>query len=43
MAESCYDPAEILKRLNKAVKNVLHKDNDDTRTNDGLDAAVCFY
>jgi len=42
MAESCYDPAEILKRLNKAVKNVLHKDNDDARTNDGLDAAVCF-
>lgn len=41
MYEACHDPAEILKRLNKAVKNVLHKNNDGNRTNDGLDAAVC--
>ena len=37
--QRCYDPAEILKRLNKAMKNVLHK-HSAKKTNDGLDAAV---
>jgi serine phosphatase RsbU (regulator of sigma subunit) len=35
----CTDPSEILTRLNKAMKNVLHK-HSDKKTNDGLDAAV---
>lgn len=35
-------PSEILQRLNRAVKNVLHKSTDRTDTDDGLDAAVCF-
>ena len=37
--QQCYDPAEILKRLNKSMKNVLHK-HSGKQTNDGLDAAV---
>lgn len=37
--QRCYEPAEILKRLNKAMKNVLHK-HSAKKTNDGLDAAV---
>ncbi len=40
MDEVCRDPAEILKRLSKAVKNVLHL-NADTAADDGLDAAIC--
>ena len=41
MDEACHDPAEILKRLNIAVKKVLHT-NSDKAANDGLDAAVCI-
>jgi serine phosphatase RsbU (regulator of sigma subunit) len=37
--QMCYDPSDILKRLNKAMKNVLHK-HSAKKTNDGLDAAV---
>lgn len=37
--QKCYDPSEILKRLNKAMKTVLHKHSAKT-TDDGLDAAV---
>lgn len=37
--QTCYDSAEILKRLNKAMKNALHK-NGKQMINDGLDAAV---
>lgn len=37
--QRCYEPAEILKRLNKSMKNVLHK-HSSKKTNDGLDAAV---
>ncbi len=40
MDELCRDPAEILKRLNRAVKNVLHL-NAQTAADDGLDAAIC--
>lgn len=40
MDEVCRDPAEILKRLNRAVKNVLHL-NAETAADDGLDAAIC--
>ena len=42
MDEICRDPSQILMRLNKAVKNVLYINNDETRGNDGLDAAVCI-
>lgn len=41
MEDKCRQPSEILSRLNKAVKNVLHKNNQDANTDDGLDAAVC--
>lgn len=37
--QKCYDPADILKRLNRTMKNVLHKNSGD-KTNDGLDAAI---
>lgn len=37
--QRCYEPSDILIRLNKAMKNVLHK-HSDKQTNDGLDAAV---
>lgn len=37
--QQCYEPSEILKRLNKAMKNVLHK-HSAKQTNDGLDAAI---
>lgn len=41
MEDDCYKPSEILSRLNRAVKNVLHN-NNDTNANDGLDAAICL-
>lgn len=39
--DSFFSPSDILQRLNKAVKNVLHKSTDRSETDDGLDAAVC--
>jgi serine phosphatase RsbU (regulator of sigma subunit) len=42
MDEACRLPSEILKRLNRAVKTVLHTNNDDTTADDGLDAAICI-
>lgn len=39
--EACRVPSEIIKRLNLAVKNVLHKNDDGSGTNDGLDVAIC--
>ncbi len=38
--EACREPSEILKRLNRSVKNVLHT-NSRNEADDGLDAAVC--
>jgi serine phosphatase RsbU (regulator of sigma subunit) len=38
--QGCHDPAEILKRLNRSMKNVLHKNGDKQMVDDGLDAAV---
>ncbi len=37
--QACYGPSDILMRLNKAMKNVLHK-HSAKQTNDGLDAAI---
>ncbi len=42
MDEACREPSKILNRLGRAVKNVLHKNDNDTKADDGLDAAVCF-
>ncbi|MDM8522600.1 PAS domain S-box protein [Desulfococcaceae bacterium HSG8] len=39
--ENCYDPGEILKRLNFFVKTSLHQDTEHAISDDGLDAAVC--
>ncbi len=38
----CHDPAEILKQLNSIVKTSLQQDKEDTLSDDGMDAAVCF-
>ncbi len=38
--EACREPSIILKRMNRAVKNVLHS-NSKNGADDGLDAAVC--
>jgi len=40
--DSCFDPAEILKRLNVIIKTTLHQDTDEAISDDGLDAALCF-
>ena len=40
--ESCHNPADILKRLNFMVKTSLQQDTDYARSDDGLDAAICW-
>ncbi|MCP4346693.1 MAG: SpoIIE family protein phosphatase [Desulfobacterales bacterium] len=40
--EGCHDPAEILKQMNLIVKTQLKQDTEQTPSDDGLDAAVCF-
>ncbi len=40
--EICHDPAEILKRLNFAVKTSLQQDTEHAQSDDGLDAAICL-
>lgn len=40
--ESCYNPAEILKRMNRIVKASLQQDTDYAISDDGMDAAICF-
>lgn len=39
--EACYDPAEILKRLNFIVKTTLQQDTDYAASDDGMDAGIC--
>jgi len=40
--DGCYDPGEILKRLNIFVKTSLRQHTEDALSDDGLDAAVCL-
>lgn len=40
--EKCYDPGDILKRLNFLVQSSLQQDTDHARSDDGLDAAICW-
>jgi serine phosphatase RsbU (regulator of sigma subunit) len=40
--ESCYNPAEILKRMNFLVKTSLQQDTDYAVSDDGMDVAICF-
>jgi len=40
--EDCYEPSDILKRLNFLVKTSLRQDSDHARSDDGLDAAICW-
>lgn len=40
--EGCTDPARILEKLNRMVKNTLHQNSDKAVSDDGLDAAICF-
>ncbi len=35
-------PAEILKQLNMIIKHFLKQDREETLSDDGLDAAICF-
>jgi serine phosphatase RsbU (regulator of sigma subunit) len=35
------DTSEILKHLNKGIKNSLHQSNSDESTRDGMDVAIC--
>ncbi len=39
--EGCYNPGEILKRLNFIVKTSLQQDTAYALSDDGLDAAIC--
>jgi|GEM_PF-6370940 len=39
--EHCYDPALILRKLNRNIKKSLQQDHSDTLSDDGLDAALC--
>ncbi|MBF0100335.1 MAG: SpoIIE family protein phosphatase [Desulfobacterales bacterium] len=41
--EACYDPSEVLKRLNHIMKTTLQQDKDFVSSDDGLDAAICLY
>jgi PAS domain S-box-containing protein len=40
--EGCYEPSNILKRLNFLVKTSLQQDSAHARSDDGLDAAICW-
>ena len=39
--EFCYDPAEILTRLNRRIRKVLKQDTKKNLSDDGLDIGVC--
>ncbi len=39
--EKCYDPGEILVRMNRRIKKALKQDKDGAFADDGLDMAVC--
>ncbi|RKZ82945.1 MAG: hypothetical protein DRR19_19845 [Candidatus Parabeggiatoa sp. nov. 1] len=41
--ENCRDPADILKRLNFLVKTSLQQDTEHAKSDDGLDAAICWF
>ncbi len=41
--DRCVDPAEILKRLSYVVKISLQQDKKQTKSDDGMDVAVCYF
>lgn len=41
--EKCYDPDEILVRMNRRIKKTLKQDKDSAFSDDGLDMAVCVF
>ena len=41
--EGCRDPADILKRLNFLVKTSLQQDTEHAKSDDGLEAAICWF
>ncbi len=41
MTDGCLEPVDILSRLNAAIRTTLHKDDPNSISEDGLDAAVC--
>jgi serine phosphatase RsbU (regulator of sigma subunit) len=40
--EGCYEPGEILQRLNRFVKDSLRQYSDEALSDNGMDAAVCL-
>jgi serine phosphatase RsbU (regulator of sigma subunit) len=38
----CCNPSEILQRLNKVIKTTLRQDTEESESDDGLDAAICY-
>jgi len=41
--EKCYDPDEILVRMNRRIKKTLKQDKNSAFSDDGLDMAVCVF
>lgn len=41
--ERITEPATILRRMNHIIKTSLQQNKKDSKSNDGLDAAICFY
>ena len=39
--EQCCNPAAVLQRLNRVIKQVLHQNNTSKLSDNGLDAAIC--
>ncbi|MBF0118512.1 MAG: SpoIIE family protein phosphatase [Desulfobacterales bacterium] len=42
-SEGCCDPSQILFRLNNIIKTTLHQDEGHAKSDDGLDAAICYF
>ncbi|EDN68434.1 Serine phosphatase [Beggiatoa sp. PS] len=40
--EGCHEPSDILKQLNFSVKTALQQETEYARSDDGLDAAICW-
>lgn len=41
--ERLFRPSDILKRMNYLMKSSLQQDKENPRSDDGLDAAVCYF
>lgn len=41
--EACYDPGEILSRMNRRIRKTLKQDTSHALSDDGLDIGVCAF